>query len=54
MHYSTSQYKEHGSEAAAKSQEQRTPAHTRLTEDQQAPVGLDNPFWKSEREKQSI
>lgn len=52
MQYSTSQHRELGSDAAVGgSKEQRKPAHPRLTEDQQAPVGLDNPFWKSERDK---
>lgn len=52
--HSPSQHKDNSSETATvKSPEQRKPAHTRLTEDQQAPVGLDNPFWKSD-EKQSM
>ncbi len=54
MQYSMSDRQEHVSDTGAGRDPERKGAHTRLSEDQQVPVGLDNPFWKPEREKRSL
>ncbi len=46
--------REHGPAEQCAAEQPHKTQHARLSEDQQVPVGLDNPFWKPEREKRSM